>query len=553
MAIYHLSVKIIGRSSGKSAIASAAYRSGEKLHDNTNNKTYNYMKKSDIDFCEILLPENAPQEFSDRETLWNNVELSEKNSNAQLAREIEFSLPTELNFEEQKKLAHNFALSFVKEGMCVDLAFHNKKGNPHCHMMLTMKSLDSQGKWQSKNKVSYELDKNGNKIPVLDKFGQQKIGERGRKLWKRIKVSTNDWDNRGKVEEWRSRWSDMANKALEREGKTQRIDHRSFARQGIDLIPTIHLGQAAHALEKQGIRTVKGNLNRFIAEKNAELTQIYNKIGQLSKAKSTSVESSQFAQNKVLGSAIFNTGEPSCGGLQGFLRTDISELIKELVKNGKSEQEIEEILEEVEAGNYVAASGAFFAMQEVIRQHEEKEREEDERREQKRKQQNIDELSEQERQNIITGIARSKRDIERFKRAINSATSSPSKEADGIREPQSICETVACHDSRPAERNYVAELLAFRNEEAKRELARISKEREETERRERELANKPKSTESGTGTIERATPADESIHSSPSGTKTASITTEEPVHIRPRGITRTTEQTTAKNQRGFSR
>ena len=146
MAIYHLSAKIISRGNGGSAVAAAAYRSADKLNNYTTNETYNYKRKQSVDFTEIFLPDNAPKELYNREILWNSVEQSEKQKNAQLAREIEFALPKELNFEQQKSLARNFARTFARQGMCVDLAFHDKKNNPHCHLLLTLRGLDENGK-----------------------------------------------------------------------------------------------------------------------------------------------------------------------------------------------------------------------------------------------------------------------------------------------------------------------------------------------------------------------------------------------------------------------
>ena len=269
MAIYHLSAKIISRGKNQSAIASAAYRSGQLLIDETNGKTFNYSRKSDVAFSQIFLPSNAPKKFLNRQTLWNDIENFEKNSNAQLAREIEFALPIELSLQQQIKLACDFAETFAQNGMCVDLAFHNKKGNPHCHLMLTMRSLDINGHWLPKNSVQYKLDCNGNKIPVLDKQGNQKKEKNGKRVFEKIVTPTNDWNNKEKLLEWRKLYQDLTNSALLKSNITKQIDCRSYFNQGIKKIPSIHLGQAATAMERRGILTERGNLNRKISRINS--------------------------------------------------------------------------------------------------------------------------------------------------------------------------------------------------------------------------------------------------------------------------------------------
>lgn len=269
MAIYHLSTKIISRGKNQSAIASAAYRSGQLLIDETNGKTFNYSRKSDVAFSQIFLPNNAPKKFLNRQTLWNDIENFEKNSNAQLAREIEFALPIELPLQQQIKLACDFAETFAQNGMCVDLAFHNKKGNPHCHLMLTMHSLDINGHWLPKSSVQYKLDCNGNKIPVLDKQGNQKKEKNGKRVFEKIITPTNDWNNKEKLLEWRKLYQDLTNSALLKSNITKQIDCRSYSNQGIKKIPSIHLGQAATAMERRGILTERGNLNRKISRINS--------------------------------------------------------------------------------------------------------------------------------------------------------------------------------------------------------------------------------------------------------------------------------------------
>jgi ATP-dependent exoDNAse (exonuclease V) alpha subunit len=201
MAIYHCSVKNISRSSGKSAVASASYRSGEKLYDEEQGKTFSYVK-NEVAYSEIFLCENAPREYQDRETLWNAVEQIEKQSNARLAREWEVAIPNELTLEQSKELIRGYAQSLADEGMCVDANIHWKDGNHHAHIMGTTRPIKENGEWGQKEKKAYALDEQGQKIPQIDeKTGQQKIGARGRKMWQRVTVEANDWNKQEKVEE----------------------------------------------------------------------------------------------------------------------------------------------------------------------------------------------------------------------------------------------------------------------------------------------------------------------------------------------------------------
>lgn len=271
MAIYHMSIKNISRAKGKTAIAAAAYRAGTILTDQETGITHSYTQKSEVVYSEIILPEHAPAEYANRETLWNEVQKIETQDRARLAREWEVALPNELDLDQAKTLIHNFAGSLVAEGMCIDLAIHWKDGNHHAHIMGTTRPIDKDGKWAPKERKGYKLDAEGNKIPVIDtKTGKQKIGARGRKMWQRETVQANDWNRREKVEEWRKRWADCCNKYLARE---QQIDHRSYERQGVTQLPTVHEGYAARLMEQRG--TVSD-----LCQRNRDI-RLYNHIAVL--------------------------------------------------------------------------------------------------------------------------------------------------------------------------------------------------------------------------------------------------------------------------------
>jgi hypothetical protein len=257
MAIYHLSIKIISRGKGKSAVEAAAYRSGSTLVSERDNETYDYTRKSGVVHTEILLPAHAPQEYIERAVLWNAVEKVEKQRNSQLAREIVIALPAELPIDRNIALARRFAdEQFVRAGMCADVCVHDKgDGNPHAHIMLTMRPINPDGACGAK-----VVKVNGKKTyPV-------------------------DWDDHSKAEEWRGAWAAYANGALRIAGKLTEdnlLDHRSYERQGVEQIPTVHLGPFASGLEKRGIKTELGDKNREIAAMNSKLRQINARLRKL--------------------------------------------------------------------------------------------------------------------------------------------------------------------------------------------------------------------------------------------------------------------------------
>ena len=226
--------------------------------------THDYTRKGGVVHTEIMLPPHAPPSFSDRSTLWNSVELYEKAGNAQLAREIDAALPIELSREEQIRLVREYCSSqFVSRGMCVDYAIHDTdKGNPHCHIMLTMRPLDERGTWAAKSKKEYDLDENGERIRLPS----------GR--YKTHKVDLTGWNDKDNALLWRKAWADFTNDFLERNGSPERIDHRSNAERGIEELPTVHMGVAACQMEKKGIVTERGELNRNIKAANRILREI---------------------------------------------------------------------------------------------------------------------------------------------------------------------------------------------------------------------------------------------------------------------------------------
>ncbi len=253
MAIFHLSVKTISRSAGRSATAAIAYRSGEKVMDERTGLVHDYTRRRGVEHTEIFLPENAPAWASQREQLWNAAELAEKRKNSTVAREFEVALPAELNREQRLELVREFARDLVqRHGMAVDVAIHEpgKEGdhrNHHAHILCSTRRLTPEG---FKDKTR-ELD-------------DQKSGE---------------------VSHWRERWAEMSNRHLENAGRQERIDHRSLEAQRaaaiergdteqaakLERLPTVHLGPNVVQMEQRGIRTERGDKGRDIAQRNAQI------------------------------------------------------------------------------------------------------------------------------------------------------------------------------------------------------------------------------------------------------------------------------------------
>lgn len=265
MAIYHCHCKIISRGQGRSAVGAAAYRSGEKLYNEYDGIEHDYTKKGGVVYSEIMLCENAPKEYQDRQTLWNAVEQIEKSSKAQLAREYEVALPVELSREEQIKLVRDFAKeNFVYNGMCVDFSIHDKEdGNPHAHIMLTTRPIEQDNSWGVKQRKEYILDKNG-----------QKQYDKKKQTYKCKTVKTTNWDSKEFLQRSRESWAEKVNQELERKNVPQRVDHRSYNEQGIEQIPTQHIGVSANAMEKRGIESQRGNENREIKKANGQIQTI---------------------------------------------------------------------------------------------------------------------------------------------------------------------------------------------------------------------------------------------------------------------------------------
>ena len=318
MAIYHLEAKVVSRGAGRSAVAASAYLSCSRLYNDYDGIQHDYTKKQGLVWHQIFLPEYALQEWQNREKLWNAVEEVETAKDSRLAREFVVALPIELNREQQIELLQAFIQEqFVSDGMCADAAIHDTDGhNPHAHILLTVRPLDEQGKWQYKTEKEYLCMRNGEEQGFTatefrtaqnegwEKQYPYKIGKkkvymtpsaaevqglvRADKHPKSTRYGRQNplaerWNSEEQLVVWRAAWADVTNRQLEMYGHDERIDHRSNAARGLDEQPTIHEGVTARALERKGIIADRCEINRQIKADNAllrELKAAVKKLGQ---------------------------------------------------------------------------------------------------------------------------------------------------------------------------------------------------------------------------------------------------------------------------------
>ena len=308
MAIFHFTVKIVGRSKGKSVISASAYLNGDVMKNEETGRISYYTSKKEVVYTSLMMCENAPPEWLhvpeenikrfqqsirykraddkdaalekfkitfQKQRLWNEVLKIEKNADAQLGRSFEFSLPKEWSRQEQIDYTTEYIQkTFVDKGMCADWSIHDKNdGNPHVHLLVTMRPFNP--------------DRHGIRIPVLDENGVQKVGARNRKQWKRVLTDATGWNNPKNCELWRSEWARMCNRHLSIDNQ---IDHRSYERQGKLKIPTIHEGADARKIEEKYLtgQIRKGSWkveeNRMIKKQNALLQKVIATFGNVSGA-----------------------------------------------------------------------------------------------------------------------------------------------------------------------------------------------------------------------------------------------------------------------------
>ena len=349
MAIYHFEGQVISRTSGRTSVAAAAYRSRERLYNEYDGLTHDYTYRHDLLWEQIMLPPNAPAAWQDRETLWNAVELSETQKDNRLAREFNAALPIELDLPEWKQLLTDFIQQqFVSQGMCADVVIHNPGDghNPHAHIMLTVRPLKENGEWANKTEKEYLCVRAGEergftaaefkeakwdgwekqypffvgkkKVYMTAAEGEDRKLKRASKypkctLYGRQNPIAERWNGDEQFVAWRAAWADAVNVVLEQNQIAARIDHRSNAARGIEEKPTIHEGVIARALERKGIVSDRCELNRqikadnnLIRELKAEIKRLEKQVRGDGKALAGALEQSQNAIIMIRYQIIFN-------------------------------------------------------------------------------------------------------------------------------------------------------------------------------------------------------------------------------------------------------
>ena len=346
MAIFHFTVKIVGRSKGKSVISASAYLNGDVMKNEETGRISYYTSKKEVVYTSLMMCENAPPEWLhvpeenikrfqqsirykraddkdaalekfkitfQKQRLWNEVLKIEKNADAQLGRSFEFSLPKEWSRQEQIDYTTEYIQkTFVDKGMCADWSIHDKNdGNPHVHLLVTMRPFNPDHSWGNKEVKDWDFvrdtdgnivvdeshpdwwqdkknpDRHGIRIPVLDENGVQKVGARNRKQWKRVLTDATGWNNPKNCELWRSEWAGMCNRHLSIDNQ---IDHRSYERQGKLKVPMIHEGADARKIDEKYLtgQIRKGSWkveeNQMIKKQNALLQKVIETFGKVSGA-----------------------------------------------------------------------------------------------------------------------------------------------------------------------------------------------------------------------------------------------------------------------------
>ena len=317
MAIYHLEAKVISRGAGRSAVAAAAYMSCSKILNDYDGVLHDFTRKRGLVWAQTFLPENAPPEWADRIALWNAVEEAEKTKDSRLAREFVAALPIEMEKEQWIELLTEFIQTqFVSEGMCADAAIHDTDGhNPHAHILLTVRPLNSDGTWQYKTQkeyicvrgkeersftaeefkaaqaegwekqYQYRVGRKKMYLPPSRAEGLERLSKtpRSTRFGRQNPISAR-WNSDEQLLLWREAWADTVNRHLERMGEIARIDHRSHSARGLPELPTVHEGVTARTMERRGYTADRCELNRRIKSDNAFLRELRRQMERIAKA-----------------------------------------------------------------------------------------------------------------------------------------------------------------------------------------------------------------------------------------------------------------------------
>lgn len=305
MATYSCNISNVSRAKGSSSCASLSYITADKVREDRTGELYNYGRSERVMEVGTILPASAPSEYKNPEKLFNSIENYEKASNARTAKKIMVAVPIEFDIERQKEVIENYIKeNITAQGYACTYAIHTDKenNNPHAHILIANRQINEKGEWSTKSRKEYALDEKGERIPQIDEStGEQKLGKRNEKLWKRVSVEVNPLDKKETLERFREKWAVECNKHLAQE---QQIDHRSFAEQGKEEEPTIHEGYVARKIEKQGGMSELCEQNRQITQRNNLLKQIQNELKNIKEKLSAFVQEKGASINDRIGELL---------------------------------------------------------------------------------------------------------------------------------------------------------------------------------------------------------------------------------------------------------
>ena len=287
MAIYSLSISNVSRAAGSSTLATLSYITAQRARDERLGQTfYGFGRRERVEATGTLLPEGAPEEWRDPVKLFNALETYEKAANARCGKKMIVALPREWSLEASENVLREYIEEqLCRRGYAATYAIHTdtEGNNPHAHVLIANRVISKQGKWAAKARSEYVLDETGERVPLIDKAtGEQKLGKRNERLWKRRKVSYNPLDQKDVLKDLRKTWADTANKYLD---EADRIDHRSLREQGIDRLPTIHLGYASAEMVARGEPSERAQRAETIRKTNEAIAEVSRIEAMIERAK----------------------------------------------------------------------------------------------------------------------------------------------------------------------------------------------------------------------------------------------------------------------------
>ncbi len=326
MAIYSCSISNVSRAKGSSSCATLSYITASKVYDERTGETYyGFKDKGRVVVAKTMLPEGAPEEYKDPAVLFNALEMYDSASNARPAKKMIVALPRELTLKQQEQIMEGFVKDNLNaNGYAAVYVIHKdpKNNNPHGHILSANRQIDKNGQWSLKRKMEYALDEHGERIPLLNPDGTQKVDKQNRKQWKRINAEQNPLDKKEFLKGLREAWATECNKYLDEEHK---IDHRSNKDRGLEEEPTIHEGYIARKIEAAGGTAERCQINREIKEKNKLLHELAEQIAELGKKIITAVKEKGAAAHESIRNLLQRSRDARSASGAGSLDSSVGE------------------------------------------------------------------------------------------------------------------------------------------------------------------------------------------------------------------------------------